>query len=75
MCARLVTPLSETEIKDLGISQLDLNNCSSANSTPIDCKSFKSSINNSNLKKRNYSEYREETAAAPAKLESILRCA
>jgi hypothetical protein len=65
ICAKILTPLSDEEIKDLGISQLDLRDVSSANSTPIDCKSMKSttmaSLNNSNLKKRTFSELKEDT--------------
>lgn len=56
LCAKMVIPLTEAEQKEMSAT-IDINNCSSANSTPINCKSLTSSNQNSTLKKRNYQEY------------------
>ena len=58
ICFKLLSPLNENELKEVS-GNIDLQNCSSANSTPINCKSIPSSVQNSTLKKRNYQEYNQ----------------
>jgi len=58
ICTKLIDPFSEAELKQLG-NPIDINNCSSANSTPINNKSIQSSAQNSSLKKRAYQDYHD----------------
>lgn len=61
-CTQLVKRISAKILAAVAEGEVDLKDQSSATSTPINCKSLQSSVQNSNLKKRNYQEFNKAEA-------------